>query len=213
MPTKAKVKTTSSKKTQAKKKAKSSKTATKKVAKKEVVKEEVVKEEVVEEPAKKKSRVVNRDSVLELFDTLVGNVEEEIERLRSAEKRCKGVKYLRTVNKKVKELRSKAARVMKKRRVSEKKNTNSGFLKPVKISKEMAQFTGWNQKDLKSRVDVTKYICNYIKDNDLQNPSDRRQILADSKLSKLLKYDSKTSDPLTYYKIQTYMKPHFLPSA
>ena len=77
----------------------------------------------------------------------------------------------------------------------------------------MAQFTGWNQKDLKSRVDVTKYICNYIKDNDLQNPSDRRQILADSKLSKLLKYDSKTSDPLTYYKIQTYMKPHFLPSA
>jgi chromatin remodeling complex protein RSC6 len=92
-----------------------------------------------------------------------------------------------------------------------KNNTNSGFLKPVKISKEMAKFTGWEANELRSRVDVTKMICDYIKKNNLQNPSDRRQIMADTKLSKLLNYDSKKdTEPLTYYRIQSFMKPHFV---
>ena len=81
----------------------------------------------------------------------------------------------------------------------------------MKISKEMAKFTGWNPTELKSRVDVTKYICKYIRDNNLQNPDDRRQIVADPKLSKLLEYDSKKEEkPLTYYRIQTFMKKHFI---
>ena len=57
---------------------------------------------------------------------------------------------------------------------------------------------------------ITKYICNYIKEHDLQNPKDRRQIKADPKLSKLLNYDSKRDDPLTYYRLQTHMKRHFI---
>ena len=93
-----------------------------------------------------------------------------------------------------------------------KTNTNSGFLKPVKLSKDLIKFTGWNPEELRSRVDVTKFICNYIKEHDLQNPADRRQIQVDkdTKLRKLLKYNSKTEEkPLTYYSLQTFMKPHF----
>ena len=74
----------------------------------------------------------------------------------------------------------------------------------------MAKFTGWNVDEPKSRVDITKYICSYIKDNNLQNPEDRRQILADSKLSKLLRYDpKKETEPLTYFRIQSCLKSHF----
>jgi chromatin remodeling complex protein RSC6 len=74
----------------------------------------------------------------------------------------------------------------------------------------MAKFTGWNHDELKSRVDVTKYICKYIRDNNLQNPEDRRQIIADKKLAKLLDFNPEKDDkPLTYYRIQTYMKKHF----
>ena len=115
----------------------------------------------------------------------------------------------------MKVLKNQSTRVIKQRNPSLRKNVNnnnSGFLKPVKISNEMAKFTGWNANELRSRVDVTKYLCNYIRENNLQNPKDRRQIIADAKLSKLLNYDNKkdNSEPLTYYRIQSYIKPHFI---
>jgi chromatin remodeling complex protein RSC6 len=77
----------------------------------------------------------------------------------------------------------------------------------------MAKFTGWNADELKSRVDVTKYLCNYIKEKNLQNPKDRRQIIADTKLAKLLDYDNKKdTQPLTYFLIQSHLKKHFIKS-
>jgi len=57
---------------------------------------------------------------------------------------------------------------------------------------------------------VTKYICNYVKELDLQNPEDRRQILADKKLAKLLDYDrEKDGEALTYFYLQKKIQPHF----
>jgi upstream activation factor subunit UAF30 len=161
----------------------------------------------------KSRRQFTRESVIETFDELISSIEEEISRLRETPQiKTKGVKFLRSLGKNIKVLRGQTVRVMKQRvRTNRKNNTNSGFLKPVKISKDMAKFTGWDPEVPRSRVDVTKYVCNYIRENNLQNPTDRRQILADSKLSKLLKVDPKNSEePLTYYRIQTHLKPHFL---
>lgn len=161
---------------------------------------------------KKKRRVPTKETIVSDFDELVSVVEEEISRLReSSGRQQKGVKFLRSLNKSIKVLRGHSVRVMKqKTKTNRKNNTNSGFLKPVQLSKEMAKFTGWDHSELRSRVDVTKYICNYIRENNLQNPDDRRQIVADKKLAGLLHYDSKSDDkPLTYYRIQTYMKKHF----
>lgn len=170
---------------------------------------EHVVEDVVED---KKRKVPTRDSILESYDQLISTVDEEILRLRESPQKTKGIKFLRSVNKNLKTLRSQSARVMKQRnRPVRKNNNNSGFLKPVQISDEMAKFTGWDVETLRSRVDVTKYLCNYVKENNLQNPADRRQIVADSKLSKLLGYDAKKVDePLTYYRIQSYIKKHFV---
>ena len=160
---------------------------------------------------KKKRLVPTKETVATEFDDLVGVIDEEIARLRESPGKAKGVKFLRSLGKKVKSLRGHSVRVMKqKQKTNRKNNTNSGFLKPVIISKDMAKFTGWNPAELRSRVDVTKYICKYIRDNDLQNPEDRRQILADKKLAKLLEYSADDDEkPLTYYRIQTYMKKHF----
>ena len=85
-------------------------------------------------------------------------------------------------------------------------------MKPVGISGEMCKFTGWGTDELKSRVDVTKYICNYIREKDLQNPEDRRQIIPDKKLSGLLGVDkaSLKEEPLTYYSLQRRIQPHFI---
>lgn len=165
-------------------------------------------------PSRKKRTTPTKESVLEEFDATIDCIEKEIEALRSSSGKTKGIKFLRSLRKRVNTLRSHTARVMKKRNSSTRKNTgNSGFLKPVRISKEMAKFTGWDPDEKKSRVDVTKYICDYIKQHDLQNPEDRRQIRVedDRKLKKLLGYDSKADDkPLTYYRLQSYMKKHFI---
>lgn len=162
-------------------------------------------------PSKKKRRLPTKDTVEEGFDEIIAVIEEEISKLRESSGKAKGVKFLRSLGKRVKTLRGHSLRVMKqKQKTNRKNNTNSGFLKPVQISKEMAKFTGWDQTELKSRVDVTKYICKYIRDHNLQNPEDRRQIVADKKLAKLLEYSPDGDDkPLTYYRIQTYMKKHF----
>lgn len=68
-------------------------------------------------------------------------------------------------------------------------NKSSGFLKPFKISAEMREFAGWKEEELHSRVDVAKAICEYVKKNNLQKPENRKIILPDEKLDKLLKWN------------------------
>ena len=175
----------------------------------EVVHEPEPEPEVVEEtPTTKQRKVVDRDSVLDDFDTLIASVEAEIESLRQNSKGTGNVKFLRTLNKNIKMLRTHTSRVMKKKKTERKNTTTSGFLKPVTISPEMAKFTGWDAKDPRSRVEVTKYICDYIKEHDLQNPSDRREIRPDTKLQKLLGV-SNDGPALKYYSLQTHLKKHF----
>jgi chromatin remodeling complex protein RSC6 len=81
----------------------------------------------------------------------------------------------------------------------------------IEISKEIAKFAGWDVKEKKSRVLVTKNLCDYIKEHNLQNQKDKRQIIPDAKLCKLLNYDPKTaSQPLTYFHLQSLLKHHFI---
>jgi len=171
--------------------------------------------ETEQEETQTSRQVPTRESVTTEFDELISAIDAEIESLRTAPSKSKGVKFLRTVNKRLKTLKSHSLRVSKQRPSSRRKNTNSGFLKPVNISKELAKFTGWDQNEPRSRVDVTKYICNYIKEHNLQDPEDRRNIRVenDANLKKLLRFDGKDKKPLTYYSLQTYLKSHFVPSA
>jgi len=182
--------------------------------KKEVEVEAEIAEEKLEDGSDKKKITPTRDSVIQSFEDLVTSIEGEIDSIRESDIKNKRIKFLRSLNKNIKLLRNQCARLIKAKRnsgIKKSTNNNSGFLKPVRISKEMAKFTGWNAEELRSRVDVTKYLCEYIKENKLQNPDDRRQIMVDPKLSKLLKFDTKKeTDPLTYYKLQTYIKDHFI---
>ncbi len=164
---------------------------------------------------KRVRRVVTRESLEENFDALLKRVDEEVNKLRDNEEKVKGgkgVKFLRSVNKAIKILKSDSLRVLRSKTKSNRpRTTTSGFMKPVRISPEMASFTEWPVDKLCSRVDVTKFICKYIKENNLQNPSDKRQIAVDDKLSALLKYNPLTAaNPLTYFRLQQYIQPHFI---
>ena len=83
----------------------------------------------------------------------------------------------------------------------------SGFVKPTKISSELANFLGKSQGTEMARTAVTREINSYIREHKLQDPKNGRIILADAKLRKLLKL--KKEDELTYFNLQRYMSPHF----
>ena len=56
---------------------------------------------------------------------------------------------------------------------------NPALRKPLKVSDELAEVVG---KGPMARMDVVKNIWVYIKKHNLQNPANRRNILADDKL-------------------------------
>jgi len=83
----------------------------------------------------------------------------------------------------------------------------SGFVKPTKISDELASFLGKEKGAEMARTDVTREINTYIRAHKLQDSTNGRKINPDKKLATLLKL--KTTDELTYFNLQRYMSPHF----
>ncbi|OGG48735.1 hypothetical protein A3C18_02985 [Candidatus Kaiserbacteria bacterium RIFCSPHIGHO2_02_FULL_54_11b] len=62
------------------------------------------------------------------------------------------------------------------------RTANPALLKPLNLSAELEAVVG---KGPMSRGQVVKQIWVYIKKNDLQNPANKRNILADDKLKPL----------------------------
>ena len=83
----------------------------------------------------------------------------------------------------------------------------SGFVKPTRISDELATFLEKPSGTEMARTDVTRDINKYIRTNNLQDKDNGRKINPDTKLAGLLKL--KDTDELTYFNLQKYMSPHF----
>ncbi len=83
----------------------------------------------------------------------------------------------------------------------------SGFVKPTKISDELAKFLEKPVGTEMARTDVTREINTYIRAHKLQDKENGRKIIPDTKLATLLKL--KKTDELTYFNLQRYMSPHF----
>ena len=83
----------------------------------------------------------------------------------------------------------------------------SGFVKPTKISDELANFLEKPVGSEMARTDVTREINKYIRSHNLQDKENGRKINPDTKLQTLLKL--KKTDELTYFNLQRYMSPHF----
>jgi chromatin remodeling complex protein RSC6 len=84
----------------------------------------------------------------------------------------------------------------------------SGFVKPTKISAELAAFLGKSNGTEMARTAVSKEINNYIRTHQLQDKANGRKINPDAKLSALL--NIKPEEELTYFNLQRFMKHHFI---
>ena len=110
-------------------------------------------------------------------------------------------------------------RVSKKQK--QKKNVDpdvprkiSALERPVEISAELSEFLELPVGEHQSRQFITQKINKFVKDNDIQNPDNRRYILLDSSdkgkaLGKLLR---EPDQPLTFFNIQRYLKVHYVQS-
>jgi chromatin remodeling complex protein RSC6 len=83
----------------------------------------------------------------------------------------------------------------------------SGFVKPTRISDELAKFLEKPSGSEMARTEVTRDINKYIRTHNLQDKENGRKINPDTKLAALLKL--KKTDELTYFNLQRYMSPHF----
>ena len=107
-----------------------------------------------------------------------------------------------------------AKKSAKKKRVvaegEEVKPRNSGFMRPVRISDELASFLGKAAGTVMGRQDANDEIRQYVSLHNLKETEKGkgRNINPDDKLSALLKLPK--DEQLTYFNLQKYMKPHFI---
>ena len=95
----------------------------------------------------------------------------------------------------------------KNKKKSDKKKA-SGFAVPTPITNELANFLGLPNDSQIARTDVTSKVIAYVKEHNLQNPDNKKQIVPDEALSFILK--APEGDVITFFNIQTYLKKHFV---
>jgi upstream activation factor subunit UAF30 len=113
----------------------------------------------------------------------------------------------RTLEKKFNRELKVAQKANSKRKRKSGNRAPSGFVKPTRISDELAKFLEKPTGTEMARTDVTREINKYIRAHNLQDKENGRKINPDPKLAVLLKL--KKTDELTYFNLQKYMSPHF----
>lgn len=164
------------------------------------------------EKPKRTRKVVTLNDVETKFLSLVDLLDAEMKNCKDG-KTPGSVKFLRSVKSQVKDLSADCNRLAKakqQRKRREGSSQSGGFNKPLRISAELAKFLGCKSSDLVSRNDVTRFVCKYIKENDLQDPSDGRIIIGNDTLNTLLDYHPGKEDPLRYPTIQKKINRHYL---
>lgn len=171
-------------------------------AKKDEVSKEVVKE-VVKEVAKEvvKEEVEEKEVVEDVFKVLV----DKISSLTTLNKEIQVA--LKQVSKDYDKLKKIVDKIQKKRENARK--SPSGFAKPNKISDELCDFIGVPHGTEKSRTDITRFINSYVKEHNLNKPDNKRIILPDEKLKKIL--NVKEGDVVTFFVLQRLISHHFPP--
>lgn len=132
------------------------------------------------------------------ISVLIQEIQGQISKLRTE---------LKVVEKSVSKEMKQLDKVYSKKKKNKGTRAPSGFVKPTKISDELAKFLSKESGVMMARTDVTKEMTNYIRENKLQDKDNGRKIIPDDKLSKLLNIDN--SVELTYFNLQKYMSPHF----
>lgn len=173
------------------------------------------------EGKKRTKVVVTKELLEEKFDEMEKMLETEMEKYRRNGE--KGNKFLKSLNKKMKEyhrlsVRGLTAKVKTKRVVDP--NRVNGFSKETAITRELATFLDLDPNDKYSRTFVNKKIFAYIKEKKLNAEADKRRIEPDIRFNRLLEFckqqapkvdrDYIAINGLNYFSMQKLLKHCFI---
>lgn len=150
----------------------------------------------------------NTDNITSIFDSQFTNILNTLSQLKT--QITSTTLQLKNLEKQVKkEMKTKNKEISKNKNRGNRKP--SGFAEATQISDELCSFMGKEKGEKIARTEVTKYICTYIKDNDLKQEDNKRIINPDTKLKTLLGVTDNSE--ITFFNIQRYMNKHFIKSA
>lgn len=81
----------------------------------------------------------------------------------------------------------------------------SAFNKPVPVTLTLCKFLEVPEGTLVARSEVTNKVAQYVKQNNLQEEANKRNIVCDANLANLLGVES-----LTWFQLQKYLAPHYI---
>lgn len=167
---------------------------------------EVESSSLVENPIQEKTKLSKKptkEDIQKQFDELFKIYTDELKSRKQPTQDVSLINYLT-------KLKNNTFKVLKikTRNVDTTNKNTSGFMKPVNVSDELRNFIKLEGDEPITRVLITKKLCQYIKDNNLQKKSDRREILPDDALVKLFGIKPNEDEKLTYYSMQKRVQSH-----
>jgi chromatin remodeling complex protein RSC6 len=157
--------------------------------------------EVEVEEGKKEEEVLTIDAMIRSMEERLTETKKVIHQLQA---------NMRIVRKQAFVMAKLAARAQRpKRKRSETQSKASGFAAASELSMELKVFMGIPADEMRSRTEVTKWLCSFIQEHKLQGSEDKRYILFESEQGENLKRLLNTEkDKITYFDLQHYLKYH-----
>jgi chromatin remodeling complex protein RSC6 len=145
-----------------------------------------------------------RDAQSKLSTELKEIAKEAMAAVKAASREIKDAKK-RKRTKKVEEMTAEEKKAWETRRA------NNAFLKPRALTPELCSFMGIAAGSQRSQTEVTKFVATYVKSHNCFDPANKRRIIPDAALARLLRVTDK--DTVTYLNLQSYLKSHFVKTA
>ena len=136
------------------------------------------------------------EGILNSLTNFKGEITNLQQQIRAVEKNVK--KQMKDFNKEI----------VKNKNKNKGNRKPSGFAKPTKVTNELCEFMNKKEGEEIARTEVTKALCSYIKEHNLENKENSKIIYPDNKLKTLLGIED--GQELTYFTIQKYMNKHFI---
>lgn len=160
----------------------------------------------VDAPADDVQETEDKDNIDSIIKSLEAQV---IDVKKTATNLLIGLKLVKKQSAALSKQAQRANRPRKKRTEVSENRKASGFAAASILSSTLKNFMGIGQDELRSRTEVTKFLCKYISDNGLQGKEDKRYILFDGEAGRKLKEVLNCENSsITYFDLQHYLKFH-----
>ena len=139
------------------------------------------------------------------FSEIVGDINKIEQQLKKVVKKCRKLKKL-TINREKEYKKNLLKQTRRAQGLPDR--PRSGIHQPMPVSDELCNFMNKSKGTKIARTDVTVYINQYIKANKLQNQVNKKEIIPNETLKKLLRLED--DQKFTWFEIPKKINHNFI---